>query len=396
MKYNFDEIIERFGTNSVKWDSIKSVRGHDDLLPLWIADMDFRTPPFVMEALRKRLEHEVLGYTFVGEEWYVSICYWLNHRYDWKVTRKMLTFVPGIVRGLAFALQCFTELNDRVMVMTPVFHPFFHVSERLGRKVICSPLELEAGNYQINFDRFCKDIQGCKVLILCNPHNPGGRVWTVDELQRIAKICKNNHTFVISDEIHADLTLPPYKHHPFATVSESAARNSLTFMSPSKAFNMPGLSSAYAVLPDEDACFRFQKFMETGEFNEGHLLAYIGTTAAYMHGEEWLEQLLNYINGNIAFTENYLREHVPGIGMICPQASFLIYLDCRALNLSQQKLVQLFVDRAHLALDDGLLFGEPGRGFMRLNIGCPHSTLKLALERLMIATTTKKISTTNE
>lgn len=219
MTYNFDEVIERRGTDSVKWDGVKSVWGRDDLLPMWVADMDFRTPPFVMEALRKRLEHEVLGYTSACEEWYTSICSWLSRRHGWDVTREMLTFVPGIVRGQAFALQCFTNPGDRVMVMTPVYHPFFLVTQRMKREVVYSPLDLKDGQYQIDFERFRKDIQGCKVLILCNPHNPGGRVWTVDELRRIADICTESHTFVISDEIHADLTLPPYKHHPFATVS---------------------------------------------------------------------------------------------------------------------------------------------------------------------------------
>ena len=243
MKYNFDEVIERRGTDSVKWDGVENVWGRKDLLPMWVADMDFRTPPFVMDALRRRLDHEVLGYTFACEEWYTSICSWLHKRHQWDVTRDMLTFVPGIVRGQAFALQCFTKPGDKVMVMTPVYHPFFLVTERLGREVVYSPLDLYDGHYHIDFERFSKDIRGCRLLILCNPHNPGGRVWTVEELRRIADICKESGTMVVSDEIHADLTLPPYKHHPFATVSEAAAQNSLTFMAPSKAFNMPGLGT---------------------------------------------------------------------------------------------------------------------------------------------------------
>lgn len=382
MKYNFDEVIERRGTDSVKWDAVEGIWGRNDLLPMWVADMDFRTPPCVMEALRKRLEHEVLGYTFTCEEWYTSICNWLHRRHQWDITREMLTFVPGIVRGQAFALQCFTNPGDKVLVMTPVYHPFFLVTERLGREVVYSPLDLYDGHYHINFDRFREDIKGCKAFILCNPHNPGGRVWTVEELRQIAEICKDNHTFVISDEIHADLTLPPYKHHPFATVSEAAAQNSVTFMAPSKAFNMPGLGSSYAIVVDEALRHRFRAFMEAGEFCEGHLLAYIGAAAAYMHGEDWLEQMLAYIQGNIDFTENYLKEHVPGVGMIRPQASYLVYLDCRALGLPQAELVRLFVDKAHLALNDGTMFGKPGEGFMRLNIGCPRSELERALKQL--------------
>lgn len=382
MKYNFDEVIERRGTDSVKWDGVKNIWGSDDLIPMWVADMDFRTPPFVIEALRKRLEHEILGYTFACEEWYTSIFDWLQRRHQWEVTREMLTFVPGIVRGQAFALQCFTNPGDKVMVMTPVYHPFFLVTERMGREVVYSPLDLYDGHYQIDFERFSKDIQGCKVLILCNPHNPGGRVWTVEELRRIAAICKDNGVLVISDEIHADLTLPPYKHYPFATVSEAAAQISLTFMAPSKAFNMPGLCSSYAIVVDEELRNRFQTFMEASEFSEGHLFAYIGTAAAYMHGEEWLEQMLDYIQGNIDFTDNYLKTYIPQIKMIRPQASYLVFLDCRALHLNQEDLTILFSDKAHLALNDGRMFGKPGEGFMRLNIGCPRSVLEQALRQL--------------
>ena len=258
MKYNFDEIIDRRGTESVKWDAVSERWGRNDLLPMWVADMDFRTPPFVMEALRKRLEHEVLGYTFACEEWYTSIINWLQNRHGWKVKREELTFMPGIVRGLAFAIQCFTEKGDKVMVMPPVYHPFFLVTEKNKREVVYSPLVLRDGQYYIDFDRFRKDIQGCKLLILSNPHNPGGRVWTREELEQIAEICYESKTLVISDEIHADLTLPPYQHITFALVSEKARQNSLVFMSPSKAFNMPGLASSYCIIENKEICLFFQ------------------------------------------------------------------------------------------------------------------------------------------
>lgn len=382
MNYNFDEIIERRGTDSIKWDAVKERWGRNDLLPLWVADMDFRTPPCVIEAFRKRLEHEVLGYTYACEEWYTSICNWLQVRHQWEISRDMLTFVPGVVRGLAFALQCFTDPGDKVMVMTPVYHPFFLVTRDLCREVVYSPLELREGQYHIDFERFSAEVQGCKVLILCNPHNPGGRVWTKDELQQLATICQASGTLVISDEIHADLTLPSYKHIPFATVSEEASHNSLTLMAPSKAFNMPGVSSSYAVITDPGIRQRFQDFMKAGEFDEGHLFAYIGTAAAYQYGAEWLEQVIAYIQGNIDFTEQFLTEQIPAIGMIRPQASYLIFLDCRKLQLTQPELVHLFVEKAHLALNDGAIFGKPGEGFMRLNVACPRSVLKQALQQL--------------
>lgn len=382
MTYNFDELIDRRHTGSVKWDGMKNAFGRDDLTAMWVADMDFRTPPFVMDALHQRLEHEVLGYAMPCEGWDTTICHWLQKRHQWEVRPDWLTFVPGIVRGQAFALLCFTNPGDRVLVMTPVYHPFFLVTERLKREAVRSPLDLRDGHYHIDFDRLRHDLQGCKALVLCNPHNPGGRVWTVDELRRIAELCQESGTLVISDEIHADLTLPPYKHHPFATVSPAAASNSVTFMAPSKTFNMPGVQSSFAIVPDDTLRARFQQFMEAGEFCEGHLFAYIGCKAAFEHGEEWLNQLLAYIQGNIDFTESYLRQHIPAIGMIRPQASFLVFLDCRQLGLEQEALERLFADKARLALNTGTTFGEPGRGFMRLNVGCPRAALKQALDQL--------------
>lgn len=391
MTYNFDELIDRRHTGSVKWDGMKNAFGRDDLTAMWVADMDFRTPPFVMDALRQRLEHEVLGYAMPCEGWDTTICHWLQKRHQWEVRPDWLTFVPGIVRGQAFALLCFTNPGDRVLVMTPVYHPFFLVTERLKREAVRSPLDLRDGHYHIDFDRLRHDLQGCKALVLCNPHNPGGRVWTVDELRRIAELCQESGTLVISDEIHADLTLPPYKHHPFATVSPAAASNSVTFMAPSKTFNMPGVQSSFAIVPDDTLRARFQQFMEAGEFCEGHLFAYIGCKAAFEHGEEWLEQLLSYIQGNIDFTESYLRQHIPAIGMIRPQASFLVFLDCRRLGLEQEALERLFADKARLALNTGTTFGEPGRGFMRLNVGCPRAALKQALDQLAEAVAGLKV-----
>ena len=382
MTYDFDELLERRGTDSVKWDGVRDVWGRDDLLPLWVADMDFRTPPFVMDALQRQLSGGVLGYTRPCADWAPAIRDWLLRRHGWQVETGWISFVPGIVRAQALALLCFTRPGDRVAVMNPVYHPFFLVTQRLEREVVFSPLVLRDGHYHIDYARLEQDLDGCRVLILCNPHNPGGRVWTEDELRRVADICHRRGVMVLSDEIHADLTLPGYRHHPFATVSPQAAAISLTFMAPSKAFNMPGLASSYAIAVAPGIRRRFQTFLEAGEFGEGHMLAYVGCAAAYREGEEWLGQLLAYLQGNIDFTEQFLKERIPVLGMIRPQASYLIFLDCRRLGLSQPELVNLFVDKARLALNDGTMLGRGGEGFMRLNVGCPRSVLRRALEQL--------------
>lgn len=382
MTYNFDEIINRKNTHSVKWDGLATYFGNDNLLPMWVADMDFRTPPFIMQALRQCLEHEVLGYPSAYPEWNQAIVQWLERRHQWQIQGDMLTFIPGVVRGQAFALQCFTTPGDKVLVLSPVYHPFFLVTEKMGREVVRCPLTLHDGQYQIDFERFQQAVQACKLFILCNPHNPGGRVWGKDELIRIAQICHQCGTMVISDEIHADLTFPPYKHYPFASVCPEAAQISLTFMAPSKAFNMPGLSSSYAVAVDEAIRTRFQTFMEAGEFSWAHTLATVATIAAYRQGDEWLDQMLAYVQGNIDFLEEYLKTNLPQITIIRPQASYLVYLDCRALNLSQEELVNLFINKARLALNDGSMFGPEGVGFMRLNVGCPRATLEQALQQL--------------
>lgn len=382
MKYNFDEVIERRGTDSVKYDAVSERWGRSDLLPMWVADMDFRTPPFVIEAIRRRLDHEVLGIYFRLRS-LVYIHYQLAER-----TSRVECYpgdadvYAGYCAWIGFCPAMFYGSGDKVMVMPPVYHPFFLVTEHNHREVVYSPLLLKDGQYQIDFERFRADVKGCKMLILSNPHNPGGRVWTREELAEIAEICFDNQVLVISDEIHADLTLPGYTHPTFALVSEKARRNSLVFMSPSKAFNMPGLASSYCIIEDEAIRHRFQTYMEASEFSEGHLFAYLGVAAAYSNGTEWLDQALEYIQENIDFTDEYLKTHIPAIRMIRPQASYLIFLDCRGMGVSQKELVDFFVDGAHLALNDGAMFGKEGEGFMRLNVACPRSVLRQALDQI--------------
>jgi len=382
MKYNFDEVIDRRNSDALKLEALKPRWGREDLIPMWVADMDFRTPPYIVDTIRKRCDNGILGYTSVPENWSGSIINWLNMRYGWCVSAEMLTFSPGIVQGLAFALQALTKEGDQVMVLPPVYHPFFLITQKNNRNVVFSPLELKDGKIEIDFDKFRNDIKGCKVFILCNPHNPGGRVWSKEELEMIAEICHENGTMVFSDEIHADMTFPGRRHIPFAMVSEKAKMNSVTFMSPSKAFNMPGLASSYVVIENEKIREQFKRYMEASELDLGHVFAFIGTIAAYSNGTEWLEQMLEYVTGNIDYLIEYCSERMPKIKPIRPDASYLVFLDCRELELDQPSLVDFFVDGAHLALNDGSIFGKEGRGFMRMNVACPRSVLVKALSQL--------------
>jgi cystathionine beta-lyase len=380
MQYNFDQINDRRGTDALKIDAVPSIWGRDDLMPLWVADMDFATPPFIVEALRRRLDHEVIGYTVRTPQWASSIVAWQQSRYGWEIQPEWLNFVPGIVPGIAFVISCFTEPGDTVLIQPPVYHPYIHVPTNLGRTLRRNRLDLVDGQYQIDFERFERDVHGCKLFLLCHPHNPGGRVWTEEELCRIAEICHREGVIVVSDEIHADLTLPPYRHVPFAKVSAEAAECSITLMSPSKAFNMAGLTSSYSIISNEALRERFHRHLEHSELNLGHAFAFIGVAAAYSHGTEWLDQMLAYVQGNIDYMEQYLATSLPQVGMIRPQASYLVFLDFRKLGLPQPKLNKLIVEKARLALNDGAMF--EGEGFMRLNAASPRCVIEEAMHRL--------------
>lgn len=387
MSYNFDEIIDRRNSDCLKYGVLQQRWGRTDLLPLWVADMDFKTPDFILNALRHRLEHEVLGYTASDPRWRGSIADWLRSHHGYEVKEHELTFIPGIVRGIAFALQTFTKPGDKVMVFAPVYHPFFLVTEHNGREVVRHSLVLTDDNrYEIDFNLLSQQLKAVKVLVLSNPHNPGGRVWKKEELQRIAELCWQNGTLVVSDEIHADLTLAPHRHTPFATVSEEARMNSITFGSPSKAFNCPGIVSSYAIVHNKTIRNKFNAYLAASELDEGNMFAQLVTVAAYTEGEAWLEQVKAYIADNIAFTEQYLKENIPQIKPMPTQASYLIYLNCRQMGISHERLLDLFIDKAHLALDDGRKFGNEGTGFMRLNIATPRSVLLQALNQLKNAT----------
>ena len=385
MKYHFDEVIDRNGTSAIKLEGLKEFWGRTDLIPLWVADMDFGTAPFVTEAIQKRCENPVLGYTSKPDSYYQAIIRWNQERYGLDIEKEMINFVPGIVPGIGMALNTFTEKGDKVMIQSPVYGPFSWLNIRNDRVLVTNPLKLVDGMYRMDMEAFREQIKGCKVFILCNPHNPGGVVWNNEELQEVADICYEEGVLVFSDEIHADLTLPPLKHRPFAMISEKARMNSITFMSPSKAFNMPGLTASHVLIFNPRLRRKFHKFMETCEFDLGHVFAFLAVEAAYSHGTEWLDQCLAYIQGNIDYVDVFTKQNTPKIKVIRPQASYLVWLDCREMECSQEDLVDFFVDKAHLALNDGVSFGAEGEGFMRLNVATPRSVLERAMSQLLEA-----------
>lgn len=388
--YNFDEIIDRNGTNCLKVDALQERYGSSDLIPLWVADMDFKAPPAVIDAIIKRAQHGIFGYTRPSQEYHDSIRNWLDKHHDWQIKQEWTSFIPGIVKGIGFVVSCFTDRNDKIIIQPPVYHPFRIIPTLQHREVIDNELILKENRYYMDLEGLKNKIAlGAKIFILCNPHNPGGRVWTKQELIDLAEICYDNNVLVISDEIHADLAHKGHKHIPFATVSDKAAMNSITFMAPSKTFNIAGIVSSFSVIPNQKIRDKFHAYLESFELEEGYIFAYTATQAAYQLGEEWLVQAKEYIWGNIQFVDNYLKENIPQIKAMIPDASYLIWLDCRDLNLSQPQLEDLFVNKAKLALNTGTMFGKGGEGFMRLNVGSPRSILAKALAQLKDAVNNK-------
>ena len=387
MNYNFDEVVCRKHTDALKLEALAPRWGRTDLLPMWVADMDFKTPPFIVEVMKKRMECEVFGYTVKPESWYEAIISWQKRRHKWTITKEMISFVPGVVPALAMAVQAFTQPGEKVMIQQPVYNPFAQVIRNNHRELVNCPLELKDGQYYINFKLFEKKIKGCKLFLFCHPHNPGGRVWTREELKKVATICAQNNVTIVADEIHADLTLLPYEHIPFASVSEEAKQNSVVFASPSKAFNMAGLATSYAVIANPTLRRRFESYVEGNELAAGNVFAFNTVVAAYNKGEEWLQQMLTYVQGNIDEVVSYIKENIPQLKVIIPQASYLVFIDFSALQLNQKDIVALCTNRAHLALNDGSIYGEEGNGYMRINLACPRSVVRQALAQLKDAIT---------
>ena len=376
MTYNFDEIIERRGSGCVKYDKVG-----EDLIPLWVADMDFRTPDFITDAISRRLECPVLGYPFIPDDYFPTIAGWVKGLHGWDVTPEHFCYVPGIVKGIALAECAFLQKGDKVIIQPPVYHPFRIVSEKLGMEVLRNPL---TEDFEMDFDSLEECIEkGGKMLIMSNPQNPSGKCWSPETLRKLAKITSEKGVIVISDEIHCEMALKGFKHTPYASVSPEAASNSITFMAPSKTFNIAGIVTSYAIVRNDDLRKKFFGFMEATELDYPSIFSIEATMAAYRNGAEWRRQMLEYVEGNIAYVSSFIKDNIPGIKVIEPEASFLMWLDCRGLGLSQEDLMDLLEKKAHLYLNDGTMFGKSG--FVRLNVGCPRSTLEKALKQLLAA-----------
>ena len=383
-KFDFDKVIDRRGTGALKLDMLQEYYGDPDLLPLWVADMDFETPPFIVEALRKRLEHPLFGYTVQPEEYWPTVIRWISTHHGWEVRREWLTYIPGIVKGIGMAVNVFVKEDEEVIIQPPVYHPFRLTPLANGRKVVYNPLRMnEDGSYSMDFENL-EAVAGekCRMLILSNPHNPAGIVWDRETLVRLADFCHQRNILVISDEIHCDMALWNNKHIPFASVSEAAAACSITFGAPSKTFNIAGIVSSYAIVPDAVIRRRFFDWLKANELDAPTVFAPIATITAFRDGEPWRREMLKYVEGNIDLVMDYCSACLPQIKPLRPQASFLVWLNCRGLGLEHDELVDFFVKKARLALNDGEVFGQGGEGFMRLNVASPRSVIRKALEQL--------------
>lgn len=392
MTYDFDKIIDRHGTGALALDVLQERYGKADLMPLWVADMNFATPQFITDAMKRRLDHSLFGYTVVPKDFWPTVTRWIDTHHQWTVREEWMRFVPGIVKGIGFVVNVFVKPDEKVIIQPPVYHPFRLTPAGNGREVVMNPLiRHDDGSYSMDFDNLAEVADDkCRLLILSNPHNPAGIVWDEETLRRLAHFCAERGIIVISDEIHCDMALFGNRHHPFASVSEEAAQCSITFGAPSKTFNIAGIVSSYCIVPNEELRNRLFSWMAANELDEPHIFAPIATMAAFNEGEEWRRQMLHYIEGNIMFVEDYLKENIPQIKPLRPQASFLVWLDCRGLRLQHDALVHLFVDEAGLALNDGEMFGKSGEGFMRMNIASPRAVLREALGRLKDAVERRK------
>ncbi|MGB3703411.1 MAG: MalY/PatB family protein, partial [Anaerolineales bacterium] len=396
MEYSFDEEFDRKGTHSVKWEFAQEGEdllefehtdrcfGPDRVLPLWVADMDFRSPEPVVEALKERAEHGIFGYCAPTSDFYQSVVSWMERRNGWIIDPDWILLTPGVVPALNMLVRTFTRPGEKVLIQPPVYYPFYGAVENNDAQLVTNPLVLEGGGYRMDLtdlEAKCSDPQ-VKMAILCSPHNPVGRVWTEEELHNFGQICIENDILVVSDEIHGDLIYHEHVFTPFAKISETFAQNSIICTAPSKTFNLAGLLTSCIIIPNDELRSRFADILlDNGLFGMNTFGA-VALQAAYDHGEEWLEQMFEYVEGNLEYLNAFVAEYIPQLEVIQPGGTYLVWLDCRKLQLGGMDLKRLMYDEARVYLDEGFIFGPEGEGFERINIACPRSILIEALDRI--------------
>ena len=383
MVYDFESIIDRTIKNSVKWTLMKQITGYDDLIPLWVADMDFACPPPVVEAIKERAAHPIFGYTTPSEGYHSGLIKWMDKRHGWKgVEKDWILWTPGVVAGFSIAIQAYSQPGDKVVIQPPVYYPFKNQILATGRQIVENPLKNVDGYYEMDFEDLAEKIDDrTKMIVLCSPQNPVSRVWKREELEKLAAICKEKDIIIVSDEIHNDLILGDIKHTPTAIVSEDAMQRTITLVAPSKTFNLAGLTNANAIIPNKKLRDDFQALVRKGS-GHSNIFGMVAQDAAYNHGEAWLEELLTYLRGNLKYLEEFLAEKIPGFKLYPLEGTYLAWVDCSSLGLNDEELSDFMLQKAKLWLDDGTLFGTGGSMFMRINLACPKSTLKKALDNL--------------
>lgn len=379
MKYDFDEIIDRRGTNCVKWDGAEN----PDVLPMWVADMDFRTAPPIIEALSRRVDHGVFGYTRVPQSYYESITGWFARRHGWNIDNDWIIYTSGVVPALSAIIKALTAPGDKVLIQTPVYNCFFSSIRNNGCEIVESPLVYADNTYSIDFEDLERKVSDPKVkaMILCNPHNPAGRVWSRDELIRIGEICIRHDVVVIADEIHCELVMPGYEYTPFASISEEFSRHSVSCVSPSKAFNIAGLQIANIVCADAGRRAKIDRAININEVCDVNPFGVIALQAAYNEGAEWLDQLLEYIHGNYEYMRRFCEEHLPDFPITKLEGTYLVWMDCRKFGMTSAELEKALIQDAKLWLNAGTMYGKDGEGFMRWNIACPRARMIEGLKR---------------
>ena len=389
MKYDFDEVVDRSGTHSSKWDAQVQMElfGKSGLLPYWVADMEFKAAPEILEALRKRVDNGIFGYTVRPEEYYDGIIRWTRKRFGWEIQKDWILFTPGIVPGVNYVIQSFTEKGDGVIINQPVYYPFSNSIKANGREVVDSPLILEGSRYHIDFEDLEKKAKNPrnKLYVLCSPHNPVSRVWTREELERVGQICLENDVLILADEIHNDLVLGDKKHTMFASVDKRFEDISITATAPTKTFNLAGFYASNIIIPNRDLREKVEATLLSNSIGNQGPLSIEAVMAAYEHGEPWLEELLVYLKENVDFTREYLKKELPLVDFIDTDATYLMWIDLRAYEKDGKTLEKVLVERGEVALDGGTWFGDGGDGFMRLNIAAPRKFLEEGLERIVKA-----------